>query len=48
MKDLFIKAKIDLSVLGTGVSIEKAEPFFDIENAIEAMLQIVKKKINGY
>lgn len=44
MKDLFMKAKIDLSVLGIGVSIEKAEPFFDIENAIEAMLEIVKKK----
>lgn len=44
MKDLFMKAQIDLSVLGIGVSIEKAEPFFDIENAIEAMLEIVKKK----
>lgn len=44
MKDLFIKAKIDLSVLGIGVSIEKANPFFDIENAIQAMLEIVKKE----
>ncbi|MCM1499175.1 MAG: mS29 family ribosomal protein [Clostridium sp.] len=44
MRDLFMKAQIDLSVLGIGVSIEKAEPFFDIENAIEAMLEIVKKK----
>ncbi len=43
MKDLFIKAKIDLSVLGIGVSIEKSNPFFDIENAIQAMLTIVKK-----
>lgn len=44
MKDLFLKAQIDLSVFGIGLSIEKAEPFFDIENAIEAMLEIVKKK----
>ena len=32
MKDLFIKAKIDLSVLGIGVSIEKANPFFDLDD----------------
>lgn len=44
LKDLFIKAKIDLSVLGIGVSIEKANPFFDIENAIQAMLEVIKKR----
>ena len=27
LKDLFIQAKIDLSVLGIGISIEKANPF---------------------
>lgn len=27
LKDLFIKAKLDLSVLGIGVSIEKSNPF---------------------
>lgn len=26
------------------MSIEKANPFFEIENAIQAMLEIVKKK----
>ena len=44
LKDLFIKAKLDLSVLGIGVSIEKSNPFFDIENAIQAMLEVVKDK----
>lgn len=41
---MFIKAKLDLSVLGIGVSIEKSNPFFDIENAIQAMLEVVKDK----
>lgn len=41
---LFLKAKLDLSVLGIGVSIEGASPVTDIEVAIERMLKIIKEK----
>lgn len=41
---LFLKAKLDLSVLGIGVSIEGSSPVTDIEVAIERMLKIIKKK----
>lgn len=44
MYPLFMKAKIDLSAFGIGVSIEGAPPVADIESAIELMLQQVKKK----
>lgn len=43
MHPLFIKAKFDFSALGLGVSIEKAPPVTDIENAIALMLETVKK-----
>ncbi len=44
LKALFVKAKLDLSVLGLGVSIEKAELIASNENdAIDFMLKILKK-----
>lgn len=43
LQKAFIKAKLDLSILGIGVSIENAAPVTDIEVAIERMLKIVKK-----
>lgn len=39
----FVKAKLDFSVLGIGVSIEGAAPVTDIETAIERMLRVVQK-----
>ena len=45
IKALFIKAKLDLSVLGLGVSIEKADIIASNENdAIDFMLKILKKE----
>lgn len=41
---LFIKAKIDLSILGIGLTVEGAAPVSDIEVALERMLDVVKKK----
>lgn len=48
MDKIFINAKLDLSALGIGVSIEKTVPITDIDIAIERMLNEVakhKKKI---
>lgn len=39
----FVKAKLDLSALGIGLSIEGAAPVNDIETAIDIMLKTVKK-----
>lgn len=39
----FVKAKVDFSALGLGVSIEGAAPVTDIEQAIERMLGYLKK-----
>ena len=44
MKRFFLDAKIDLSVLGFGVSVEKGTEIFDLESAVEKMLQAVQKK----
>ena len=44
MNKLFLDAKIDLSLLGIGVSIEKGQKIADIEQAISVMLEIIKKK----
>ena len=44
MKPSFIKMKYDFSLLGIGVSIEKAEPVSDVAVAIRRMLEVVKKK----
>lgn len=44
LQEAFLNAKLDLSIFGIGVSVEKSKKFFDIENAIQAMLDIVKKK----
>ena len=41
---LFVKAKLDFSALGFGVSIENVAPVTDIEIAIEKMLELVKKE----
>lgn len=40
----FVQAKIDLSVLGIGESVESAAPVTDIENAIELMLAELQRK----
>ncbi|MCR4754422.1 MAG: ATP-binding protein [Lachnospiraceae bacterium] len=40
---LFIKAKLDFSALGLGVSIENVPPVTDIEVAISKMLEQIKK-----
>lgn len=39
----FIKAKLDFSAFGLGVSIENVPPITDIENAVEKMLEQIKK-----
>lgn len=44
MKRFFTEAKIDLSLFGPGVSIEKGNEIFDIESAIEKMLRAVQKE----
>ena len=41
---LFIKAEIDLSFFGIGVSISKSAPITSIETAIERMLKVLKKE----
>ena len=40
---LFLKAKLDFSALGLGVSIENAAPVTDVENAVDRMLENIKK-----
>lgn len=42
--NLFTNAKIDLSALGIGVSIENATPIFDISVALEELLSELKRK----
>ena len=45
IKALFIKAKIDVSVLGVGLSVEKAELIAsNAEDALKMMLQVLKKE----
>ena len=41
---LFIKAKLDLSKFGLGVSIENEPPVYDVETALSKMLSELKKK----
>lgn len=43
MHPLFLKAKLDLSAFGLGVSIDHAVPVTDIETAISRMLEQIKK-----
>ena len=43
LKPMIMEAKIDLSILGIGVSIEKSNKISDIDNAIIQLLKIVKK-----
>lgn len=43
MHALFMKARLDVSALGIGVSIENAVPVTDIEHALEIMLDEIKK-----
>lgn len=43
MHPIFLEAKLDFSAFGLGVSIEGAPPVTDIENALELMLQQIKK-----
>lgn len=44
MHAYFLKAKLDLSAFGLGASIECAPPVTDIENALELMLEQIKKQ----
>lgn len=44
MHSHFLQAKIDLSILGLGVSLENATPITDIESAIELMLSELQKR----
>ena len=44
LQKYFLKAKIDLSILGIGVSIEKAVPISDMGTALERMLEIIQKQ----
>lgn len=43
MHQRFFQAKLDFSAFGLGISIEHAAPVTDIENALELMLQEIKK-----
>ena len=42
MHAVFVKAKLDFSVFGLGVTVENAVPVTDIENVIEIMLSHIK------
>jgi hypothetical protein len=44
VKDTFVKAKIDVSALGIGVSAEDTFQYSDIESAITKMLEVIKNK----
>ncbi|MDO4487753.1 MAG: ATP-binding protein [Eubacteriales bacterium] len=45
LKSLFLNAKIDLSVLGLGISVEKSDTVaVDVEDAADIMLSALKKK----
>ncbi|MBR4514006.1 MAG: ATP-binding protein [Lachnospiraceae bacterium] len=44
LKKLFTSAKLDLSAFGLGVHIDTANQIFDIDTAIEKMLEQIKKK----
>lgn len=44
MRKLFVKAKLDLSAFGLGVSIEQGDRIFDMETALERMLLELKGK----
>jgi hypothetical protein len=44
VKDAFVKAKIDVSALGIGVSAEDTFQYNDIESAIAKMLEVLKDK----
>lgn len=45
LKTLFLKAKIDLSVLGIGISVESSEIVAaDAEDAVDIMLSVLKRK----
>ncbi|MBQ9334666.1 MAG: hypothetical protein IJS12_10070 [Lachnospiraceae bacterium] len=45
IKSLFIKAKIDLSIMGLGVKVENAELVaYSDDDALEMMLEVLKKK----
>lgn len=41
---LFAKAKIDLSFLGIGLSVEGGQQFTSIDTAVETMLSLLKKE----
>lgn len=43
MHDLFLKAKLDFSAFGLGVSIENAAPITDIEDVLGKMLEQIQK-----
>ena len=43
MKEKFIKAKLDFSAFGFGVSLENSTPVTDVEDAVSKMLEYLKK-----
>lgn len=43
MHSEFLKAKLDFSAFGLGISIEDATPVTDIENAVEVMLERIRQ-----
>lgn len=43
LQPLFLKAKLDLSAFGIGVSIENTAPIADIETALDRMLEQIRK-----
>lgn len=43
MHAVFVKAKLDFSVFGLGVTVENSAPVTDIENVIEIMLSHIKR-----
>lgn len=44
MYPYYVQAKFDFSAFGLGVSLEDAVPVTDIENAIELMLSVIRKR----
>ena len=48
MHAVFVKAKLDFSVFGLGVTVENAVPVTDIENVIEIMLSHINVWGKGF
>ncbi len=44
LKKLFVEARLDLSAFGLGISLKNSDQIFDMETALERMLEEVNKK----